>query len=69
MKVSLGLYSTEFIDMQSTGIGKTMARLRKSGPEELRTQADELVKKWKKSVNPAPTPAQPSATEATKRPR
>lgn len=44
-----------------------MARLRKSGPEELRTFADNLVKKWKKSVNPSPTPAE--SAEAAKRPR
>ena len=46
-----------------------MARLRKSGPQELRTQADNLVKKWKKSVNPTPAPAQPSDSDAAKRPR
>lgn len=42
--------------VQSTGVGKTLAKLRKSGPEELRTLADNLVKKWKTSVNQVPAP-------------
>ena len=54
--------------LQSTGIGKTMARLRKSGPQELQTLADNLVKKWKKSVNPIPADPD-TGPEAAKRPR
>ena len=52
--------------MQSTGIGKTLAKLRKSGPEELKTPADDLVKKWKKSVTAAPAVPE---SDAAKRPR
>ena len=54
--------------LQSTGIGKTLARLKKSGPEEIRKTAEELVMKWKKAVpRPAPVPATQEST--AKRPR
>ena len=48
--------------LQSTGVGKTLAKLRKAGPEELRNTADILVTKWKQAV-------EGTAVEAAKRPR
>ena len=43
-------------------MGKTLAKLRKAGPDELRNAADSLVTKWKQAV-------EGTAVEAAKRPR
>lgn len=45
---------TDVCHLQSTGIGKTLAKLKKSGPEELRKGAEELISKWKKALDSAP---------------
>ena len=52
------------MSVQATGVGKTLAKLRKSGPDELKKSAEALVAKWKKAVD-----SDAAAISAPKRPR